>query len=289
MNGKESRGLEVALGGGRAKFRRTTDADPEYPDRKGERKDRNLTAEWTARGGAYVFDRAGFDAVDPATTGPLLGLFEPSHLRYELERAEDRAGEPSLTEMTDKAIRILRRGSRGFFLMVEGGRIDHGHHEGRAALALNDAVELSRAVERAAELTGDDTLIVVTADHSHAFTMGGYPVRGNPILGLVVTLDEETGLPLTEPYRSRVDGKPFTTLGYANGPGAVQGERADLTGVDTQAPDSRQQALVPLPSETHGGEDVAIYARGPQAHLFQGTMEQNAIYWVMARALGFWR
>lgn len=288
MNGKESRGLEVALSGGRAKFLLAADPDPEYPDLKGERKDRDLTAEWTARGGAYVFDQAGFDAVDPVTTGPVLGLFEPSYMQFELDRPRDRAGEPSLTEMTEKAIRILERGPRGFFLMVEAGRIDLGHHAGNAARALNDTVELSRAVERAVQLVGDDTLIVVTADHSHVFTMSGYPMRGNPIFGLVVAIDETTGLPRDEPYRSKRDGKPYTTLGYANGPGAVQGERADLSAVDTQAPDFRQQAVVPLDSETHGGEDVAIYARGPQAHLFQGTMEQNAIYWVMARALGIW-
>ena len=105
MNGKASRGLELAFGGGRAKFLRATDADPEYPGTSGERKDRNLIAEWTGRGNAFVFDKKGFDAVDPTTTGPVLALFEPSHMQYELDRtAKDKAGEPSLAEMTDKAI-----------------------------------------------------------------------------------------------------------------------------------------------------------------------------------------
>jgi alkaline phosphatase len=206
-------------------------------------------------------------------------------MQYEIER--NQAAEPSLTEMTEKAIGILQRGPQGFFLMVEGGRIDHGHHEGSAIKALTDTVELSNAVAKAVELVGDDTLIVVTADHSHAFTMSGYPVRGNPILGLVVTNNERTGLREPAPKKAR-DGKPYTTLGYANGPGAVQGERPDLSAVDTAAPTYLQQSLVPLASETHGGEDVAIFARGPHAHLFQGTMEENAIYWVMAKALGFW-
>ena len=186
--------------------------------------------------------------------------------------------------------------------MVEAGRIDHGHHAGNAKRALTDAVELSRAVRRAAELMGDDTLIIVTADHSHAFTMSGYPTRGNPILGLVVE-NEATGLPATKPAqgagrqalhdprlcqrprrrplrlprdpRIREDGMPCLP-------------RADLSGVDTTADNFLQQSLVPLGSETHGGEDVAIYARGPWAHLVQGTMEQNAVYWVMAKALGWW-
>jgi alkaline phosphatase len=315
MNGKASPGLEVVLGGGRAKFLLESAPDPEYPDQTGERTSRNLVQEWTDRGGVYVFERSKFDGIIPEATGPVLGLFEPSHMLYDVERRDREAREParpqepSLTEMTEKAIRILQRSPDGFFLMVEAGRIDHGHHAGRAHLALTDAVELSRAVERAAGLVGDDTLIVVTADHSHAFTMSGYPRRGNPILGLVVGLDE-SGKPQTEPVLSPQDGKPYTTLGYANGPGAAQctctprpagtategtaapacdcSGRPDLRGEDTQAPLFRQQALVPLDSETHGGEDVAIYARGPFAHLVQGTMEQNAIYWVMAKALGLW-
>lgn len=285
MNGKASRGLEIAMGGGRTNFLLATDPDPEDQGQKGRRKSRNLVNEWTGRGGTYIYDQKGFDAVDPATTGPLLGLFERSHMEYELDRAKDTAGEPSLTEMTEKAIRILQRGPKGYFLMVEGGRIDHGHHGGNAKRALTDTVELSRAVQRANELAGDDTLIIVTADHSHVFTMAGYPTRGNPILGLMVTNDA-MGLPAKEPAKAE-DGKPYTTLGYANGPGAVKGDRPDLSNVDTTADDFQQQALVPMGSETHGGEDVVIYARGPHAYLIQGTMEQNAIYFVMARALGF--
>ncbi|HET9228815.1 MAG TPA: alkaline phosphatase [Thermoanaerobaculia bacterium] len=285
MNGKASRGLEIAMGGGRSNFLLATDPDPEDQGQKGKRKSRNLVNEWTGRGGAFVYDQKGFDAIDPSTTGPVLGLFERSHMEYEIDRAKDTAGEPSLTEMTEKAIRILQRSPKGYFLMVEGGRIDHGHHAGNAKRALTDTVELSRAVQRANELAGDDTLIIVTADHSHVFTMAGYPTRGNPILGLMVTNDA-TGLPAKEPYKAE-DGKPYTTLGYANGPGAKAGERQDLSNVDTTADDFQQQALVPMGSETHGGEDVVIYARGPHAYLIQGTMEQNAIYFVMARALGF--
>jgi alkaline phosphatase len=301
MNGKKSPGLEVALGGGRSKFLRFDEIDPEEPEAFGEQRTRRLTREWQERGGTYVWDQKGFAAIDPATTGPVLGLFEPSHMQFELDRSKDKAGEPSLTEMTEKAIQILQRGPKGFFLMVEAGRIDHGHHGGNAKRALTDTVELSRAVRRTAELVGEDTLIVVTADHSHAFTMSGYPTRGNPIFGLVVENDS-SGLPAKAP-RKALDGKPYTTLGYANGPGAVPCvcrkdpagamdcsclPRTDLSGVDPTAEDFLQQSLVPLGSETHGGEDVAIYARGPWAHLVQGTLEQNAVYWVMSKALGWW-
>jgi alkaline phosphatase len=129
-----------------------------------------------------------------------------------------------------------------------------------------------------------DTLVIVTADHSHTLTMSGYAARGNPILGLS---GDASGPALA------ADGLPYTTLGYMNGPGAAPagvGARPDLRGVDTQAPEFRQQALVPLDSETHGGEDVAIYAWGPGDSAIAGTMEQNAVFHAMARALGFaWR
>jgi alkaline phosphatase len=65
-----------------------------------------------------------------------------------------------------------------------GGRIDHGHHLATAKLALEEVVGFDEAIERAVNITdSSDTLIVVTADHSHTMAMGGYPSRGNPILG----------------------------------------------------------------------------------------------------------
>jgi alkaline phosphatase len=278
-------GFNVALGGGRTYFLPETATDPEYPDAKGRRKDgRDLTAEWLRRygdGGAYVWNAAQLGTIDPARTRNLLGLFEPSHMQYEVNRGRDRAGEPSLAELTGKAIDILSRNERGYFLMVEGGRIDHGHHENRAARALGDTLAFDDAVaEVLRRVNLDETLVIVTADHSHVFTMGGYPIRNNPILGLVREVDGEVA-------KGR-DGAPYTTLGYTNGPGAVPAgqPRPNLSNVDTAATDFRQQSLVPRSSETHGGEDVPIYATGPMAHLFAGVVDQQYIYHVIALASG---
>ncbi len=183
-------GIEVALGGGRSYFMPRPAVggnDPEYPTVAGRRTDgRDLTAEWTAKypKSAYVWNKAQFDSIDPRRTDHLLGLFEPSHVKYEHDRATDPAGEPSLADMTRKAIEILGKNRKGFYLMVEAGRIDHAHHAGNAYRALTDTIELSEAVKVAKELTRDeDTLIIVTADHSHTLTIAGYPSRGNPILG----------------------------------------------------------------------------------------------------------
>lgn len=294
-------GLEVALGGGRRGFiKRIKGADPENGG-KGEREDgRDLTAEWLSNypNASYIWNQAQFDAVDIASTDHLLGLFDMSHMDYEEDRLTDTGGEPSLSEMTGKAIEILRKNTKGFFLHVESGRIDHAHHVGNAKRALGETVELANAVKKAYEMTDpNDTLIIVTADHSHVFTIAGYPTRGNPILGKVISNDH-TGYPKTK-FQLAKDGLPYTTLGYANGLGfadlptggdaryeksGAAGVRTDLTHIDTKSEGFHQEAMVPLGAETHGAEDVAIYASGPGASLFQGTIEQNVIFHIMNKA-----
>lgn len=275
-------GIDVMLGGGRAAFLPAGAADPEYGQPVGMRGDaRNLVDEWLAGadGRHYVWNSSQFDAAPGQ--GQVLGLFEPSHMQYEADRNETGAGEPSIAEMTRFAIERLQGESKasgnGYFLMVEGGRIDHAHHAGNAYRSLTDAVAMAEAVQTAMDLTSEaDTLILVTADHSHTLTISGYPRRGNPILGKV-----ETGLgELTKDAA----GLPYTTLGYANGPGYT-GELPDLNEVDTEDKDYRQIASVPMPSETHGGEDVAAYARGPNADTLHGVIEQNEIYHVLRGAL----
>jgi alkaline phosphatase len=211
-------------------------------------------------------------------------------MQFEVDRTRDPAGEPSLSEMTASALELLQRHPagrrRGFVLVVEAGRIDHAHHAGNAARALNDTIELSRAVAVAVERTDPRrTLILVTADHSHTLTIGGYSTRGNPILGLVVRNDDLGG-PHSEPERA-TDGLPYTALGYANGAGARRdtGQRRDLSSTDTAAVDFIQDAAIPTRGETHAAEDVAVYAAGPGASLVHGVMEQNELYHVMAHAL----
>jgi alkaline phosphatase len=286
-------GIDVAMGGGRANFLPVEAADPETPEAKGGRRDgRNLAEEWRAKSPAhvYVWNRDGFDALDPEAGPRILGLFEPSHMQFEADRANDRAGEPSLAEMTEKAISVLRQDKDGFFLMVEGGRIDHAHHGGNAARALKDAQALSEAVRKALAMTdARETLIIVTADHGHTMTMAGYPRKGNPILGLVSASLEDANA--RDGFALAGDGKVYTTLGYANGPGSIlpgqekAGERPEPRAEEVTDLNYRQQAAIPAASETHGGQDVVIYATGPQAHLFGGVVEQSYVFHVIDAAL----
>ncbi|KAJ7402734.1 hypothetical protein BTVI_83686 [Pitangus sulphuratus] len=152
-----------------------------------------------------------------------------------------------------------------------GGRIDHGHHDGAAQKALTEAVEFDRAIERAGVLTDEaQTLTVITADHSHVFSFGGYTLRGTSIFGLA-------------PSQS-IDGKSYTSILYGNGPGHTGPDRPNVDHDTAMDFEYLQQAAVPLNSETHGGEDVAILAKGPMAHLFHGVQEQTYVAHVMAYA-----
>ena len=302
FDGNDVDGIEVVMGGGRRHFlpkdeaANSTDAVSTV---EGDRTDgRNLVTEWASAypNGVYVFDQTTFDAIDTETTERIFGLFNESHMQYEADRENDIAGEPSIAEMTEKAIGVLDNNDNGFFLMVESGRIDHGHHAGSAYNALTDTIAFAEAVQAAVDATDPtETLILVTADHSHVFTIAGYPKRGNPILGKVV------GVGSDEPSLAK-DGMPYTTLGYTNGRGmrdlgtetnadATYGlsnnnGRVDLTDVDTTTSGFHQEALVPLSSETHAGEDISLHASGPGAYLAQGTVEQSVVYHIINKALG---
>ncbi|MEY4836615.1 MAG: hypothetical protein RLZZ475_474 [Pseudomonadota bacterium] len=269
--------FDVALGGGTAMF---------YGKQAGGRRGdaaADLPGAWAAKNGGVVVKSAAELAAAPMDK-PVLGLFHPSHMSFMDERKAD-STEPTLTDMTAQAIARLEADPDGFYLMVEGGRIDHGHHAGQAGFALEEAVEFARAVQWAVDHTNPaETLIMVTADHSHVFTIAGYPKRGNDILGLVVPPkgSGEDGGDGVSPLLA-ADGKPYTTLGYANGPGAVSGERpVPQTGIA-----ARQQSLVPTGIETHGGEDVALFATGPGADRARGVIEQNVIYSIIRKALGW--
>lgn len=286
----------VALGGGRRNFIPTTLTDPE--GKSGKRTDgSDLTSQWTTTlpNAAYVADRDSLLAVDATATDHLLGLFNSSHMDYETDRTETAGatGEPSVAEMTSKAIDVLNKDTDGYFLMVESGRIDHAHHAGNAYRALEDTVAFSDAIQAAVDKVDlSETLIIVTADHSHVFTIAGYPKRGNPILGKVVQSND------TEAADS--NGLPYTTVGYQNGRGfaaletggdthygeaIVQG-RVDLSAVDTTDEGFHQEVSIPLSAETHSSEDVTVHALGAGSHYVQGSIEQHVIFHIMSQASG---
>ena len=134
---------------------------------KGRPDGRDLVAELQANGYSYASDLTSMNA---APNGKIIGLFDQAlsqgHMSYELDR--DATKEPSLTQMTLKAIDSLAKNTNGYFLMVEGGRIDHALHGGNAKRALADTIAFDDAIKAAlAKVDLSNTLVVVTADHDH--------------------------------------------------------------------------------------------------------------------------
>ncbi len=296
-------GLHVIFGGGRRHFLPTSASDDEgLPGSRADGRDlRNELQQWGYR---YVWNRQGLNSL--GGSGRAIGLFASSHLEYEADRD---SGEPSLEEMTRKAIQILTATGKPYFLMVEAGRIDHAHHEGNAFRAFTDTRMFDRAIAAAQRSVNlNRTLILATADHSHVFTIAGYPMRPlgdlrytprsvpasfrnqshHGILGTVHDIDG--GGTISESGDS--GGIPYTILGYANGPGHRSGSRVNpnsdrTAGHGGVVPSStahsayRQEATVPLFLETHAGEDVMIYAVGRTSENVRGTVHNTKVFdWI---------
>ncbi|XP_065363914.1 membrane-bound alkaline phosphatase-like [Calliphora vicina] len=275
--------LRVIMGGGRRNFLNETVNDE--TDLPGQRSDgRNLIEEWQLlkqqqnKRAAYVSNKNDLNELDLANTDYLMGLFTSSHCPYhgDLERENLKETVPSLSEMTEKALELLQRSEEGYFLFVEGAKIDMAHHDTRARRSLEETEEFNKAVEVALKMTSEDeTLIVVTSDHSHTMTINGYASRQSDILGLSDEMAD--------------DGLPYTILSYANGPGydktfSAKKGRKDLSDKDFTDPKRKYMATVPLESETHGSDDVGIFALGPFAHYFSGNYVQTNLPMLMARA-----
>lgn len=120
-------------------------------------------------------------------TGKILGLFSSYHMDYELDR--DTVTTPSLAEMTNKSLNLLDQDPEGFFLMVEGGRIDHAGHDNNKTRNALDTIAFDQAVGVALNYVkaNDDTILIVTADHE----TGGLTVVSNT-LGSTLPSEENT-------------------------------------------------------------------------------------------------
>jgi len=307
-------GIDVLMGGGRRFYVPSTMFDEEGDS--GSRPDgRDLRVEFQAAGYTYVWRDREFDDLRAADL-PVLGLFESSHMEYEYDRITDVGGEPSITEMTLKAVELLSSNPNGFFLMVESGRIDHAHHAGNAWRCLVDTEEFDRSIGAAIQAVNlRETIVVVTADHSHVFNIAGYPLRPwydlpysptsvpqswlksshGGILNIAFDISSSSGA-VAEAQDS--GGVPYTTLVYGNGPGYRGGNgrvdpRNDTTpGLNgavpngPQDPEYMQEAAVPMGSETHSGEEVAIYAIGAGSSSLQGTVKNTTTFDLIRAALG---
>ncbi|MFM9922182.1 alkaline phosphatase [Variovorax sp. H27-G14] len=286
-NAKLGDGVDVFFGGGTDYFNTKEDG--------GKRNDkRNLIAELKTAKYSYAANKSEFDKLPVDGTTKIAGLFTKSHMAYDLDR--DASKEPSLAEMTGKAIDVLAARKKGFFLMVEGGRIDHALHATNARRALqdtgafDDAIKLALEKMQAIDPGLKNTLVVVTADHDHTLQLNGYAARtgkteaGKPgVLGLVKDYVD------TSKTSKDVDGNPYTIIGFGNGPSRMA-TRGAIDSTALESKDYKQEAVVPMDptsdSETHGGADVFLGAQGLGADNFSGVITNTDVFALIKKAVG---
>eukprot|EP00090_Calanus_glacialis_P026917 TRINITY_DN42321_c0_g1_i1.p1 TRINITY_DN42321_c0_g1~~TRINITY_DN42321_c0_g1_i1.p1 ORF type:complete len:552 (-),score=154.93 TRINITY_DN42321_c0_g1_i1:143-1798(-) len=294
VESEAGKNIDIMLGGGRASWlpQEETRWDYDTDDWNCTRLDgRNLIEEWKGNhtGGIYIENRTELMDMDMTKAESVLGIFTNSYVTWD-DLVNDTNDKPRLEDMAVQAVKFLqaKSDSEGYFIMIEGGRIDAAHHNGQAVRALSETLAFDKAVEEVLKVVDfEDTLVILTADHSHTMTIGGYTGREQDIAGVVKEADGLVDL--------GEDGETFTVLSYGNGPGFMQFNGTgvgDFTFIDrdtmeegtTAGMSYLQASAAPVGSETHAGDDVGIWAAGPMAHLFHGVHEQSYIGHVMSYA-----
>jgi alkaline phosphatase len=287
------RHVDVLMGGDRSRW---------FPETAGGRRHdgRDLLAEHRARGGTVATTPAELAA---ARHLPLLGLFGIGLDQLALEIDRDTLREPSLAQMTAKALELLGPAPRGFFVMIEGGHIDDTGHDDDPAANVREVLAYDRAVAQALAFARRDghTLVVSVADHeTGGLGLGRRVGRSSPyvvspesLLTACASVWKMSGdiTAGADPVAVAERGTGFATLD--------DDERAALR-TAAAAPDSvRRFGLLRALSETesrrasvgwstggHTGVDVGLYAWGPGRERFVGLHENTEVSRLIAELLG---
>jgi alkaline phosphatase len=316
---------DVIMGGGMANFL------PRSAEGSRRKDETDFMAKFRDAGYPVATTAAGMTSLaDAATTSKLLGLFTLGNMDGVLDRKFLKGGtvgkfpqQPDLTEQVSAALKVLSRNENGFFLMVESGMIDKYTHLLDMERAVYDTIMLDNAVKVARDWVrgrGDDTLILVIADHTHP-------------IGLVGTIDDDMGSVPNVPMRERIG--VYGRAGFPNYPAP------DAEGYPPRVDVSRRLAIfsASLPdhyetfrpkldkpndptvagkepgtfvandkykdapgavfrfgnlpaminADVHSGEDVILTAMGPGSDRVRGQMDNTEVFRVIAEALGLGR
>src|SRR5262252_6158090 len=309
--------VDVLMGGGSAYF-----LPQGAPGSK--RKDGNNFIELFRRDGyAYATtDREMREAATSAGTRKLLGLFHPDNMDGALDRHVLRKNtvpqypdQPDVADMTRAAIEVLSRNKDGFFLMVEAALIDKFNHPLDWERAVYDTIMLSNAVQVAKDFAGkrNDTLIIVTPDHTHGLAIVGTVDDGKSGADMrdKVGTYAEAGYPNypapdKDGYPPSVDVSKRLAVFFADFPDYYETYRPKLDGTFEPAvkdatgkqyaanekykADTAQLRGGNLPRSSdvgvHTADDGVLTAMGPGSEKFRGFMDNTEVFRVMAEALG---
>ena len=313
---------DVLMGGGRANFL------PKSENGSRRRDESDFVAQFRAAG--YSVALTGPEMVsaakDPGTT-KLLGLFTLGNMDGALDRKFLKGGtvgkfpeQPDLTEQVGAALEVLSKNPSGFFLMVESGMIDKYTHLLDMERAVYDTIMLDKAVRLArdwAAAHGDDTLILVIADHNHPIgllgTIDDDMAKETPApLRERVRVYERAGFPNypapdAEGYPARVDVSRRLALFSASLPDHYETLRPKLDNpneptvagkdANTYVANERYKSIpgaalrlgnlpAMINADVHSGEDVILTATGPGSERVRGQMDNTEVFRVIAEALG---
>jgi alkaline phosphatase len=309
--------VDVLMGGGSAYF-----LPQGAPGSK--RKDANNFIELFKRDGyAYAAtDGEMKAAAGQAGTRKLLGLFHPDNMDGALDRHVLRKNtvpqypeQPDVADMTRAAIQVLSRNKDGFFLMVEAALIDKFNHPLDWERAVYDTIMLSNAVQVAKDFAGtrNDTLIIVTPDHTHGLAIvgtvddakpgadmrdkvGTYAEAGYPNYpapdkdGYPPSVDVSKRLAIFfadfpdyyETYRPKLDGTFEPAVKDATGKQFVANEKYKSDAAQLRGGNLPRSSDVGV----HSADDAVLTASGPGSERFRGFMDNTEVFRVMTEALG---
>ena len=290
--------VDVILGGGADEF-------------KEEEVGTDVIAIAKSMGYHYVTNETELKEIN-ATNDKLLGLFNPSYMNYKLDRDDVNSKEPSLLEMTKKAINILSRDEDGFFLMSEGARIDHAAHAADIHGVVAETIEFDNTVEYVVNWAKEhgNTMVVVIADHeTMGFSvtdsmnkealmnievspeyMAAQMERKDDGSGLTIesiknVFKEYANIKLTnqearEFNQSVIDNEGNLYYGYKIGwnIGSVIAEKynAGVVGADERAKS---------PTGGHTLNSIPVFAYGPETEAFDGVLDNTEVFEVLHQAI----
>lgn len=299
---------EVALAGGRRHFIPMSEKGSKRKDQE------NLIQSMKDKGYEYVVDLKGLKGVQGQGTDRLFGLFSDSHMAYELDRLNvpKLGAQPSLADMTAAALTILSKNPKGFFLMVEGGRIDHACHAHDVKASIYDTIAFDDAVKVALDFRKDhpEVLVLVTADHETGGLGLGRgseyaiePAALKPIRNSLEYVDKKVkkdsarleevlstaGFELTEKERGLLSQYPPTTKARN-----IEGFK-DLPKIDDYilswlhyvlSTVETERAKIGWTSFAHTAQPVITFAVGPGEEDFAGFYDNTDIAKKMCKLLG---